>query len=220
MSMEWKVKTKGRKKKGRGEKDTLKQANTAEKTELSWGVFVLSGDRKVLLLKHKERDSFWSFCKGHKNYNKDTSDIATALRELREETGSGLGDQVIRLWMKGETWQDYCKAVRTGNFRATEGDDSSTENFRTFVERYSNAGHRKEVTFFVARVPVASEVDYSESKGEITGCKWMPLDYSRDQVKEETSIPGSKRGENGMYEEDLNLLDAIKQAIRNPVPAD
>ncbi|KAK1941839.1 hypothetical protein P3T76_006903 [Phytophthora citrophthora] len=192
------------------------QAN--DDVDKSWGVFVVSPDQKVLLLKHKKRNSFWSFSKGHKE-NKDMSDVATAIRELKEESNL----VVCKLWKKTETWEEYCSS-------ATERNDSGEEPsaFRTFAEQYRYTKHEyrnrqpvyvqvpKKVTFFVAKTQASSSevvVNFSKSKGEITGYKWVNLHSTSDQVKELTTIPGSTRGKNGMYSQDLALFKTIKQVI-------
>ena len=58
------------------------------------GLLILSPDFKQILLVHDARSRKWGFPKGHRE-SFDASDLATAVREVGEETGLTLEDYTV-----------------------------------------------------------------------------------------------------------------------------
>ena len=58
------------------------------------GLILLSSDLSSILLVHDARSSKWGFPKGHRE-NYDKSDLDTAIRECREETGIEPEDYIV-----------------------------------------------------------------------------------------------------------------------------
>ena len=58
------------------------------------GLIVLSPDCSSILLVHDARSGKWGFPKGHRESD-DTSDLDTAIRECREETGLTSDDYLV-----------------------------------------------------------------------------------------------------------------------------
>jgi len=59
------------------------------------GLLILSPDLKQILLVHDARSRKWGFPKGHRE-SYDTSDLSTAIREVKEETGLTTDDYWIQ----------------------------------------------------------------------------------------------------------------------------
>ena len=99
------------------------------------GLILLSSDLTQTLLVHDARSGKWGFPKGHRE-SYDTSDLATAVRECREETGL--------------TAEDYM--VHEPSFKISRGGAAYLFRYATLKQSVSTTKLRAGPTYEIAAV--------------------------------------------------------------------
>lgn len=116
----------------------------------------IEGRNYFLILKSKAGDFYWEFAKGHKE--DEESDLQTAIRELREETG-----------ITEENFDYYL--------------DFNNEKISSFYEYTNGKGVIRYIVLFLAKTHINPIISH-----EHTGYLWATKEEAREYLKFEETI--------------------------------
>jgi 8-oxo-dGTP pyrophosphatase MutT (NUDIX family) len=149
-----------------------------EKGNRSYGLIILTPDKKVLMVKNRE--NMWGFPKGHRDEGENP--LQAAIREIYEETGVPVPSDTVP---KGEVFMEYDLTF-------------SEEQLNRHIEKQIMRGERPhwnkpgavstKIIFYVIEIPEVDLEIKEEGKADgLLDVKWIPIEEAKKIIPESGS---------------------------------